>query len=57
MDPALIELSKSYGFIDLWYNWTIRYNDEMSNSDNRGYGYRAGKFYPNGSRWGQHHDD
>ena len=31
MDPKLIELSKTYAFIDLWYNWTIRYADELSN--------------------------
>lgn len=57
MDPALIALAKTYPFIDLWYNWTIRYNDEMSKRDGIGFGYRAGVFYPNGSRAGQHHDD
>ena len=57
MDPRLVELAKSYAFIDLWYNWTIRYADALSVSNNRGYGYRAGVFYPNGSRLGQHHDD
>ena len=57
MDPALKELAKTYAFIDLWYNWTIRYGDEMSKKHNLGFGYRAGVFYPNGARYGQHHDD
>jgi hypothetical protein len=56
MDPVLIELSKTYGFIDLWYNWTIRYADALSKGG-VGYGYRAGVFYPNGAKYGQHHDD
>jgi hypothetical protein len=56
MDSALIELSKTYAFIDLWYNWTIRYADELSKSG-IGYGFRGGVFYPNGAKVGQHHDD
>ncbi len=57
MDPKLLELANTYGFINLWYNWTIRYADEMSKRDNAGYGYRAGVFRKNGARFGQHHDD
>jgi hypothetical protein len=57
MEPALIALSKTYPFIDLWYNWTIRYGDELSRRTNLGYGFRGGVFYPNGARYGQHHDD
>jgi hypothetical protein len=56
MDPELIALSKTYLFIDLWYNWTIRYADALSKSG-KGYGFRGGVFYPNGAKEGQHHDD
>ncbi len=57
MDPKLLELAKTYAFINLWYNWTIRYGDEMSKRHKLGFGYRAGVFYPNGAKFGQHHDD
>jgi hypothetical protein len=57
MDAALIELAKTYAFIDLWYNWLVRYGDAISTHDHIGIGYRAGVFYPNGSKYGQHHDD
>jgi hypothetical protein len=57
VDTKLLELARTYPFIDLWYNWTIRYGDELSKRDNLGYGFRGGVFYPNGARYGQHHDD
>jgi hypothetical protein len=52
MDPELIALSKTYPFIDLWYNWTIRYADELSKSG-IGYGFRGGVFYPRGAKVGR----
>ena len=56
MNPTLIERSKTFGFIDPWFNWTVRYADELSRNGQR-IGFRAGVFYPNGALVGEHHQD
>lgn len=57
MDPALIEKSKTFPFLALWFHWNELYLSELSVRRKIGFGYRAGVFYPNGARKGQHHDD
>lgn len=57
MDPALIEKSKTFPFLALWFHWNELYLSEMSARHKIGFGYRAGVFYPNGAHKGQHHDD
>lgn len=44
-----------FPFILHWYLWQVRYRDELSKQNNQGYGYRAGLFHPNGSKYGEHH--
>jgi hypothetical protein len=57
MEKSLIEQSKTFPFIALWFQWNEIYLSELSVHHNLGFGYRAGVFYPNGARKGQHHDD
>lgn len=57
MEKNLIERSKTFTFIDGWFNWCEHYLSDLSASNGRGYGYRAGVFYQNGAHNGQHHDD
>ncbi|NMW19699.1 MAG: hypothetical protein HKK66_11915 [Chlorobiaceae bacterium] len=56
-DPNLIARSKEFSFILHWHLWHGLYNDELSKRNKMGFGYRCGVFYPNGSRYGYHHDD
>ncbi|MBU2704086.1 hypothetical protein Ga0466249_005238 [Sporomusaceae bacterium BoRhaA] len=56
-DNLLIERAKTMDFILHWFIWQRRYGDELSIRHKLGFGYRAGVFYPNGARYGQHHDD
>jgi hypothetical protein len=53
----LIERAKTFSFVLHWYLWRGRYQDDLSIRGKMGYGYRAGTFYPNGARYGWHHDD
>jgi hypothetical protein len=53
----LIEKSKALSFYLHWYLWQIKYRDDLSVETNKGYGYRAGTFFQNGARYGNHHDD
>jgi hypothetical protein len=57
MEKNLIERAKTFSFVLHWHLWRTRYQDECATRYKMGYGYRAGVFYPNGSRYGQHHDD
>ncbi len=57
MDAALTRPVKPFPFILHWYIWQVKYRDELSKQQNKGFGYRAGVFHPNGSKYGQHHDD
>ena len=57
MDAALTRPVKPFPFILHWYIWQVKYRDEWSKQQNQGFGYRAGVFHPNGSMYGQHHDD
>ena len=57
MDRSLIDQAKTFPFIALWFQWNELYLSELSVHHSLGFGYRAGVFYPNGARKGQHHDD
>jgi hypothetical protein len=57
MDSALIERARTFPFVALWFHWNELYLSRLAARDRLGYGYRAGVFYPNGARDGQHHDD
>lgn len=57
VDQALVERSRTFDFVALWFHWTELYLSELSVKRKLGYGYRAGLFYPNGARKSTCHQD
>ncbi|MCK4837065.1 MAG: hypothetical protein KAT17_10515 [Candidatus Aminicenantes bacterium] len=55
MDHHLIERAKTFDFISYWFQWSESYKAELSNRNNRGYGYQEGAFFPDGAGNGKHH--
>jgi len=56
VDNKLIERSKEFEFVALWWAWLTKYQDDAANAappappfPNLGYGYRAGHFWPRGA--------
>ncbi len=57
MDRNLMARAKTFDFIGGWFQWCELYLSDLSRQNNRGYGYRAGMFFADGARKGQHHGD
>ena len=57
MEKALIDTSQTFPFVALWFHWNELYLSRLAAHSNKGFGYRAGAFYPNGAHNMQHHQD
>jgi hypothetical protein len=55
MDHQLMERAKTFDFISIWFEWAESYKKELSNRNNRGYGYQEGAFFPDGAGNGKQH--
>jgi len=56
VDASLLERSRTFDFVALWWSWLARYQDDISNTappappfPHVGFGYRAGQFWPRGA--------
>ena len=57
MEKALIDTSQTFPFVALCFHWNELYLSRLAAHSNKGFGYRAGAFYPNGAHSMQHHQD